>query len=214
MSLFKTRDEPEEERALALVDGPEPLLFRVSDLKQWFVCPRIVYYQHLHPTLRPTTYAMRAGQEAHEAVRPLEQRRTLHVYGIPDGVRHFDVPLYAPDLGLTGMVDLLIEREEELIPVDFKDSTQLKAKQFMMQVVAYGLLLEHLWERPVRRGFVYSLPRRQVHEVKLTPQRRRAVQQALAAMRQMAQTALFPPPPSTLRLCPACEFRRFCNDVL
>lgn len=193
---------------------PEPLVFRVVDLKQWFACRRIVYYHHVLPAVRPTTYSMQAGIAAHDEVRPLEKRRTLHAYGIPDGERHFDVVLYTPDLGLSGLVDMVIEREEELIPVDFKDSFNTKARHFRLQVVAYGLMLEYLWERPVERGFVYSLPARRATEVKLTGRARSTVQKAIAEMREMVERSIFPPPPASQRLCVTCEFRRFCNDVL
>lgn len=193
---------------------PEPLIFRVVDLKQWFVCQRIVYYHYVLPTVRPTTYSMEAGIAAHEEVRPLEKRRTLHAYGVPDGERHFDVTLYAPELGLSGQVDLVIERGDELIPVDFKDSLNVKRRHFRLQVVAYAVMLEHLWEQTVDRGFVYSLPARRATEVKLTARARSTVKQAVDEMRAMVQRATFPPPPPSQRLCVTCEFRRFCNDVL
>jgi CRISPR-associated exonuclease Cas4 len=195
-------------------DDLGPLVFRVVDLKQWFVCRRIVYYHYVLPAVRPTTYSMAAGKAAHEEVRPLEKRRTLHVYGVPDGQRHFDVWLYAPDLGLSGLVDLVIEREDEVIPVDFKDSLNLKAQQFRLQVAAYGVLLEHVWQRPVKRGFVYSLPGRRVEEVKLTAKMRSAVRNAVAEMREVVLRGMFPEPPAGQRICVTCEFRRFCNDVL
>lgn len=193
---------------------PEPLVLRVVDLKQWFVCRRIVYYHHVLPAVRPMSYGMQAGMAAHEEVRPLEKRRTLHAYGVPDGKRHFDVMLYAPDLGLSGLVDMVIEREDEVIPVDFKDSFQVKARQFRLQVAAYGVLLECLWQQPVKRGFVYSLPGRRATEVKLTARMRSTVRKAVAEMREVVQRAVFPPPPSSRRICVTCEFRRFCNDVL
>lgn len=192
----------------------EPLVFRVVDLKQWFVCRRIVYYHYVLPAVRPVTYGMEAGLAAHDEVRPLEKRRTLRAYGIPDGERHFDVVLYAPDVGLSGRVDMVIEREDEAIPVDFKDSLKVEARQFRLQVAAYGVLLEHLWQRPVRRGFVYSLPARRATEVKVTAQMRSPVHKAVAEMREVVQRGVFPPPPAGQRICVTCEFRRFCNDVL
>lgn len=192
----------------------EPLVFRVVDLKQWFACRRIVYYHHVLPAVRPTTYSMEAGIAAHDEVRPLEKRRTLHAYGVPDGERHFDVRLYTPELGLSGLVDMVIERDDELIPVDFKDSLNVKARHFRLQVVAYGMMLEHLWERPVNRGFVYSLPARQAREVTLTSRMRSTVKRAVTEMQETVRHARFPAPPSSQRLCVTCEFRRFCNDVL
>lgn len=193
---------------------PEPLVLRVVDLKQWFACRRIVYYHHVLPAVRPTTYGMEAGIAAHDETRPLEKRRTLHAYGIPDGDRHFDVVLYSPGFGLSGIVDMVIERAEELIPVDFKDSLNPKARHFRLQVAAYGLLLEHEWQRPVKRGFVYSLPTRRAVEVKLTGRMRTTVTKAVDEMREVVEQARFPDPPKSQRLCVTCEFRRFCNDVL
>ncbi len=203
----------EERPDIALTDGPDPLIVNVVDLRQWHMCGRIVYYQYILGTFRPVTYSMQAGMEAHVETSRRERRRTLRVYGIPDGQRHFDVRLFAPEMGLSGLVDLVIEREKELIPVDFKDSHRVNARHFAVQVAAYGLLLEHLWGRSVQRGFVYSIPRRRVHEVRLTSSLRRTVQQTIEAIRQALLTSRLPPPPSSQRLCVTCEFRRFCNDV-
>lgn len=211
MSVPTAHDEPE---ALPLSDGSDPLVFHVSDLKQWFVCRRIVYYHYAMPAVRPTTYSMEAGTAAHAEAHKRERRRTLSAYNIPDGERHFDVLLYAPTVGLSGRVDMVIEREDECIPVDFKDSLKPTSQQFQMQVVAYGLLVEHLWARSVTRGFVYSLPKREAEEVKITQKRRAAVKRAVSEMRRHVLAGTFPSPPRNKRLCVTCEFQRFCNDVL
>lgn len=203
----------EELQEIPLPDGPDPLVVNVVDLRQWHMCGRVVYYQYVLGAFRPLTYAMQAGVEAHTEAHSREKRRTLRAYGIPDGRRHFEVVLFAPDLGLSGLVDLVIEREEELIPVDFKDSHRVNARHFAVQVAGYGLLLEHLWGRPVRRGFVYSIPRRRVHEVRLTPALRRTVRQTVELIQKAVQESRLPPPPASRRLCVTCEFRRFCNDI-
>ena len=54
--------------------GDERLFFTVTDLKQYFYCPRVVYYTYCLPLLRPTTYKMEAGAVAHEEVGDLERR--------------------------------------------------------------------------------------------------------------------------------------------
>lgn len=188
-------------------------MINVSDLRQWHMCRRVVYYQHLLKFVRPLTYGMRAGMEAHQETRVRERRRTLRAYGLPDGTRHFDVVLYAPEQKLSGIVDLVIERDEELIPVDFKDTLRVNSRHLAVQVVGYGLLLEHLWQKPVHRGFVYSIPRRRAHEVRLTPALRRRVTQAIEEIHCSIERGELPSPPSSKRLCVTCEFRRFCNDI-
>ena len=51
--------------------------FRVTDLKQWVYCPRILYYHHCLPDVRPVTYKMKAGVEAGRAEEGREERRSL-----------------------------------------------------------------------------------------------------------------------------------------
>ena len=41
-------------------------LFRVVDLKQYVYCPRIVYYHHCLPQVRPVTFKMEAGLAAQD----------------------------------------------------------------------------------------------------------------------------------------------------
>lgn len=205
--------EEEPWQAEALGDGAQPLTLRVVDLKQWFACPRLVYYGQQLPGLRPMTHAMEDGQAAHEALRQPLSWQSRSLAGLPDGTRHLDVPLYAPDLHLSGRVDLVIEQEAQLIPVDLKDSDNLKHRALQMQIVGYGLLLEHLWERPVPYGLLYSLPGRYTVEVRLTPARRRAAHAAIEAMLDVVQRGAMPAPPAHRRLCLSCEFRRFCNDL-
>jgi CRISPR-associated exonuclease Cas4 len=70
-------------------------------------------------------------------------------------------------LHASGLVDLVIDTGEELVPVDFKDSIKASA-HFKMQLAAYGIMLEEETGKPVDRGFVYLLPRRKAEEVRLT----------------------------------------------
>jgi len=53
------------------------LTFVVTDLKQFAYCPRVVYYSYCLPLIRPMTYKMKAGQEAHVEEKGREQRRSL-----------------------------------------------------------------------------------------------------------------------------------------
>lgn len=82
--------------------------FQVTDLKQWAHCPRIVYYRYVLPRIRPTTSLMREGQVRHQEESAHEERRSLRPYGVREGERCFDVPLYSAALGLRGRADMVI----------------------------------------------------------------------------------------------------------
>lgn len=192
-------------------------LLRVIDLKQYIYCPRILYYHAVLPAVRPITYKMEAGRAAHHTTEGKEQRRSLRPYRLTAGERRFNVPLQSLSLGLSGEIDMVIETEDELIPVDFKLAKR-EGAHFRLQLMAYGRLLEISAENPhhkaVKRGFLYLIPLRKAVEVRFTPHLRRKLTNAIAAMGRIVQTQQMPPATSKQQRCVDCEFRRFCNDVL
>jgi len=189
----------------------------VTDLKQYVYCPRILYYATCLPAVRPTTYKMEASLQAHEEEQAREQRRSLKVYGLKRGERHFNVPLISERLGMRGEVDMVIETDEggqpELIPVDYKLSAKAP-EHFQLQLTAYAVMLEDQWGVPVRRGFLYLIPLRRAQELRITARQRTALDEALAVMNAALLQERMPPPTRQRAKCVACEFRRFCNDVL
>jgi len=187
--------------------------FRVTDLKQWVYCPRILYYELCLPDVRPTTYKMEAGREAGKAEEEREARRSLKLYGIETGRREFNVTVSSKKYGLRGKVDLVIWGEQEVVPVDYKLS-KFAGKHFQLQLMAYGLLLEEISGLSSKRGFLYLLPQRQAEEVKFTARLRETLLKTLEAMNYMLYNEAMPPPTPNRNKCLACEFRRFCNDMV
>lgn len=198
----------------------EGITFRVSDLKQYFFCPRIVYYHQCLPKVRPTTFQMQMGTEEGRAEHAREERRSLRAYGLKRGERFFDVALCSERLGLRGQLDMAIRTDDnadgtlEAIPVDYKLTPGRIVTHFALQVVAYGMLLEEAWGIPARRGFLYLIPSRRAKAIDMTPDRREQVRRAVEAMMDIALREQMPPPPGKRGKCVLCEFRRFCNDVV
>jgi CRISPR-associated exonuclease Cas4 len=191
--------------------------FRVTDLKQWVYCPRILFYALCLPDVRPTTYKMEAGIEAGQDEEGREARRSLRAYGLTEGRREFNVRLTSDRYGLRGAVDMVIWIErpgaEEVIPVDYKLSN-IPGEHFKMQLMAYGLMLEELSGLPARRAFLYEIPKRRAEKVILDKRARDKLLGTLDAMHRMLRSETMPPPTPNRNKCLACEFRRFCNDVV
>jgi CRISPR-associated exonuclease Cas4 len=162
---------------------------------------------------------MSAGIEAQTEEEVREARRSLRVYGLRRGEYDSNVYLESPRLGLRGQVDMVIKTDDnlkgevELIPIDYKLSSGPLGTHFKLQLLAYGLMLEEIYNIPVRRGFLYAIPKRRASEVIFTPALRHTLSQALAMMTEMALQELMPAPTTQRAKCEACEFRRFCNDV-
>lgn len=192
----------------------------VTDLKQWVMCGRVVWYRHCLPAIRPVTSLMEQGRRAHGAEVGREERRSLRAYGLEVGERVFDVALRSERLGLRGRVDLVIAVPDRgsagayAVVVDYKDSEQKPGAHVRLQLAAYALLVEEGWGLPVRGMFSYGLPMREAFAVPLTAGLRRRVVETVAAIRGAVRGEAMPEPPVSRALCPQCEFRRFCNDVV
>lgn len=188
---------------------------RVTDLKQWAYCPRVFYFHHCLPDVRPTTFKMQAGVQAGRSEQGREERRSLRTYGITAGEREFDVPLHSARLGLRGEVDMLITVTEtgEVIPVDYK-LARIPGAHFRLQIVVYGILIEEMRNISVQRGFLYEIPLRRAEEIKIDARMRKKAEQAVRAMGHIAESETMPAPVRNRAKCVSCEFRRFCNDVV
>ncbi|MBI2941440.1 MAG: CRISPR-associated protein Cas4 [Chloroflexi bacterium] len=185
----------------------------VSDVRQFVYCPRIVYFRQclgLHPA---PTYKMVEGKLEHQRTEDLEHRRGLKAYGLSDGERVFNVRLSSERLGLAGILDMVIARRHEVIPVEFKNTEGHIRLNHKYQLVAYALLAEERWELPVRRCFVYAIPRKAAVEVPIAPGARRYTRRLLNAMRSLVAGQAVPKPTRQRGRCQECEYRRFCNDV-
>ena len=189
-------------------------MFQVTDLKQYTYCARILYYHTILPQIRPITYKMTAGMAAHQQAQVKEKRRQLRTYGLKTGQRTFNVPLFSPELSLSGELDMLIQTDNTYIPVDYKMTTKA-GTHFRLQLMAYGRLLQQIHpHKQTKHGFLYLIPTRQAVKVNFTPSLQRRLEQALNQMQAIYQQQQMPPATSQRQRCPNCEFRRFCNDVL
>jgi len=187
--------------------------FTVTDLKQAAYCARIVFYEQCLPHVRPRTYKMDAGRDAHETEQRRAARRTLARYDLSEGERVFDVRLASASLRLTGILDEVIYcADGTAFPVDYKLAKQASL-HYRLQLASYALLLEEAEAVIVDKGFVYLIPKREMVQVPITETLRTQVLSLLEQMSTMVEREEIPGPASKFNFCVACEFRRFCNDV-
>jgi len=191
-----------------------PMELHVTDLKQWFYCPRVVYWTYCLPVPKKSTYKMEHGAQQHDVAALMEKRRTLRRYGLQHGERRFRLSLRSTRLGLTGLLDLLIIVAERYFPVEFKETTSAIALNHRYQLTGYALLLEETFETTVDTGFIYRLPLQSVTAISITPAMKAKVKQALTAMHNMIIDERMPPPVSPRSKCLDCEYRNYCADVL
>ncbi len=190
----------------------DEISFRVTDVKQWAYCPRVVYWTCVAPVPRRLPPKVTFGAEDHARLATLEARRSLRDYGLKEGTRRFHVRVASQTLGLRGVLDALLETETERIPVEYKDTLGGVRKNHRLQLTAYAMLLREQPGPPVTRGMLFLIPEDKIVTVPITPALEAEVRSALAAMRAMVEQESFPEPTSQWARCRDCEFFRYCGD--
>jgi len=184
-----------------------------TDLKQWVYCPRIPFYHHVLPVRPAPTYKMSRGKDIQAAVEALERRRGFRGYGMREGERRFGLWLRSEHLGLSGKLDLLIITTDACYPVDFKDTAGGPRRNHRLQLAAYALLAEEVFERPAPDAFIYLVPEKRIVAIGLTESDRDEARQALVDMRRMIEREELPAPTTVRSRCSACEFQNYCGDI-
>ncbi len=186
---------------------------RVSDLKQYVYCPRVVYYQYLMPVGKKTTFKMDYGKLEEARIDRLETRRKLKRYGIGEGKRLFHVAINSDRLSLSGKVDMLIETQDEFVPVDFKYTKGKPHRNHNYQLCGYALILEDIYQKKVNHGFVYLIPLEDAVIIELTDLLKEETEKLLFDIRCMLKTGELPHAVGNRNKCFDCEYRNYCGDV-
>lgn len=204
----------------------EGLVLRVGDIKQFFYCPRVVYFNYLSPHFRPKTFKMQEGKKRQEEEAKLERKRSLGKFGIrtqygkrqikEDSVKRiFNVKLTSERLYLSGIVDMVIITPTEVIPVDFKDGSfsvgEVVALHHKYQLLGYALLLEESYKRPSERGFICSLEDGSTKSVFFTEGARNYLIGKLKKIREMVLNEIMPEETPYKGRCRECEFAPVCK---
>ncbi|MDN5301217.1 MAG: CRISPR-associated exonuclease Cas4 [Thermoanaerobacteraceae bacterium] len=188
----------------------------VTDIKQYVYCPRIIYYTYVLPVNKKLTFKMEHGKDWHLEIDRLEKRRKLVSYGFEEGERIFHLPVYSERLGLSGLIDMVIEFKKgnlkEYYPVEFKNTVHQIQQNHKYQLVAYAMLLEEHYNKPVRRGFIYTIPNKDIQVVTITDSMRIYVKKVISAIYNMIKREKFPEARS-VRRCWDCEYKNYCKDM-
>lgn len=186
---------------------------RVSDIKQYLYCPRVIYFNYVLPVERKVSYKMQHGRQEHIKIDRLEKRRTLGRYRLEEGERRFHVALHSARLRLAGALDLLIISPAGHFPVEYKVTEGGLALNHKYQLVAYAMLVEESLRCTVRSGFVYLAPGRRLVEVPVTDNARLHTRRIMGAIRRIVAEGRLPGVRHSFRRCRDCEFLNYCGDM-
>lgn len=188
-------------------------VIRVSDLRQWTYCQRSIWWIYVCPVGKRLSYKMRLGMQKERRLQNLQRRRSLHAFKQQDGNAAPNIDLYAPRLGLSGKLDMLITHNNRRIPVEIKFTTGGPRLDHRIQLAGYCMMLEELYGDAVPFGFLVLLPDQRVERVQIDEALRDLVVSTLQCMRATIITERMPSPNPHPGRCVDCENRLFCGDV-
>jgi len=192
---------------------PSPII-RVSDLRQWVYCPRVIWWTYVSPVVKRESFKMKQGLIKEHRLQKLQRRRTLRAFGLRQGQVESNVSLYSPELGLSGKLDMLIKWGVQRIPVEIKFTQGPARLNHRIQLAGYALLLESIFGVAVPHGFVVRLPDDSVDKIPIDGPLRDLAWKTIHAVRNTIRHERMPPPISPVTHCLDCEYLRFCGDVL
>jgi CRISPR-associated exonuclease Cas4 len=123
-------------------------------------------------------------------------------------------PLFSRRYRLTGKPDYLVREGRSLIPVEVKSRAAPPEpyRSHVMQLAAYGLLVEDTLGAPAPYGLIHYRDR--TFRIQLTPALRADLLAVLAAMRRDGWARAVPRSHTQPERCARCGFRDVCDDAL
>ncbi len=183
----------------------------INLIRQWCYCPRVVYYRELTNinTKYPTWVSQ--GEEFHELERKRWRRRNLSRFQLKSGKIHYSMNLRDSELGLHGIVDMAIETDFDIFPVEYKLSARSKKRGDIFQLTAYSMLLAKQLSKSSPRGFLVGSGKI-LHSIAITNELRNSVISVANQIQEMLFRGRKPDTSATVHQCCNCEYLNFCND--
>lgn len=194
-------------------------MISVSDMKQYFFCPKVVYFTHvLHvPKFKDTK--IEEGKEKHNDITAKEKRRKGAIFydgELDRANKRFKIPLESEKLGLRGVLDYLIEMSDEYIPVEYKYGYSHRKKAYRnhkYQLLGYVLLVEDNFDTIVRRGFIHYNRDRVNIEILITDSLRKFALKTIVAINDIVEREVEPKGTRHKAKCTDCEYITYCGGA-
>jgi CRISPR-associated protein Cas1 len=193
----------------------EPIPVRA--LNQVTYCPRLYYLQYVDCVM-PTNEHVEGGLFDHRRVDDPGLAARTRKEG--DAERSRGVHLSSEALGLSGILDVIEEKNGESCPVETKHGSAPRDEagrattwdNDAVQLCGQALLMEEAFGRPVPRGYQFHAGSRERVEVPFTEELRQKTRDAVALCRELSARAAPPDPlPAELRhRCFGCSLAPVC----
>lgn len=174
----------------------------ISALEHYAYCPRQCALIHVERVWDENLYTMR-GRDVHEHVHDDSSHELA-------GVRlERSLPIWSRRLSLTGKADLVEFHSDCPYPVEYKSGRHRKGNPETIQLCAQALSLEEMFAVSVPKGAIFWHGSQERREIVFTDTMRQQVEEVAAAVGDMLERRIVPPPVNDKR-CEECSLKESC----
>ncbi|MBK2356847.1 CRISPR-associated protein Cas4 [Francisella hispaniensis] len=182
----------------------------INLIRQWCFCPRVVYYQELLAIKPHKPLWVAQGEEFHKKVEHLEKRRNFSRYGLDNAIRHFNVTIKSQNYKLHGIVDWVLETDNNVYVVEYKTNPNPNSLGHKLQIAAYALLAQEYFAKPCKTTFLTS--DKKSYEIKITDELITKLVKTVNDILNALDSGNKPDSSASDHQCIQCEYLNFCND--
>jgi CRISPR-associated exonuclease Cas4 len=152
------------------------------------------------------------GQEFHKSISKMLKRRTLSKFGVKSALFEENVSLAHKDYRFYGVCDGLIFTNLNIIPIEMKLHGNKPTYSQKMQLVAYGMLAEKIFEKEFNSGFILYEKKSKNIPLMINAQDKENLLNIVDEIIVLIDKGLLPNSSADEKKCLQCEFENYCND--
>ena len=181
-------------------------------IRQYLFCPRVVYFLEVLNIPKATPVWVKEGEKHHKKQEKLFKRRTLTRFGLEDAEFRQNITLFSDSYNFYGICDALILSSTNIYPVEVKLHGQKPTKPQKMQLIAYSILAEEIFNKKFELGFVAYESNAKTVPIKVEKRQKDELCNIVDKVVEMVIKGYFPHSDANEAKCSQCEFLNYCND--
>lgn len=183
----------------------------ISHIRQFIFCPRIFYFYTFSDIKPSYPEHVKLGVEFHIKQDELLRNRTFAKFKLK--ILKTYPNFYLANDELCGISDLILECENEIIIIEFKNQNKpILNKGTKLQLLAYSKLASSYFKKPFYRYILCygNNLKFKIFDVKHSDLIE--LEKTLKEMNKILEKQNFPDSSANQNACEQCEFKNFCDD--
>ncbi len=184
----------------------------VSMIRQFCFCPRIFYYESVLNVKLKKPIWVDQGTEFHEREKNLIKRRNFNKLNLDKYIRYEEYEMSSSVYHLAGKADLILESDNEVVPVEIKSQKRKPTRGQVLQLCSYGLLAEECFRKKFIKGIFILDDKDKNYLIEMNGEIKNELMNTLEEMKKIYLLQIMPDSSATEFQCNQCEYLNLCND--